>query len=194
MQSHDYYLFSNSPICCKVKTMQNQNLKKIVMSALFAALTCAATFIIRIPTPGTVGYIHPGDALVILSGLILGPSYGFAAAGIGSALADLLGGYIIYVPVTFIVKGVAALIAGELYRRIGHAKKRQYAAVALSGFADIILVIGGYFLYEMCLYGTPAAVTNILANLLQGAGGLLISLILWPILSAIPDVRQMADD
>ena len=48
------------------------DLKKYVMTALFAALTCAATMAIRIPTPGTGGYIHPGDALVILSGVILG--------------------------------------------------------------------------------------------------------------------------
>ena len=40
----------------------NSNLKKIVMTALFAALACVATMSIRIPTPGTGGYIHPGDA------------------------------------------------------------------------------------------------------------------------------------
>ena len=36
----------------------NTNLKKIVMAALFAALACVATMSIRIPTPGTKGYIH----------------------------------------------------------------------------------------------------------------------------------------
>ena len=44
--------------------MKNQT-KKIILAALFAALTCAATMSIRIPTPGTGGYIHPGDAIVI---------------------------------------------------------------------------------------------------------------------------------
>ena len=39
----------------------NSNLKKIVTTALFAALACVATMSIRIPTPGTSGYIHPGD-------------------------------------------------------------------------------------------------------------------------------------
>ena len=47
------------------------------MSALFAALACVATMIIKIPTPGTSGYIHPGDAIVILSGAILGPVWGY---------------------------------------------------------------------------------------------------------------------
>ena len=45
------------------------------MTALFAALACVATMSIRIPTPGTGGYIHPGDAIVILAGIILGPVY-----------------------------------------------------------------------------------------------------------------------
>ncbi len=51
----------------------NSNLKKIIMTALFAALACVATMSIRIPTPGTGGYIHPGDAIVILqvSSLVL---------------------------------------------------------------------------------------------------------------------------
>ena len=63
------------------------------MTALFAALACVATMSIRIPTPGTGGYIHPGDAIVILAGIILGPVYGMLAGGIGSALSDLIGGY-----------------------------------------------------------------------------------------------------
>ena len=67
----------------------NPNLKKTVMAALFAALACVATMSIRIPTPGTGGYIHPGDAVVILSGIVLGPVWGLLAAGIGSAMADL---------------------------------------------------------------------------------------------------------
>ena len=57
----------------------NSNLKKIIMTALFAALACVATMSIRIPTPGTGGYIHPGDAIVILAGIILGPVYGMLA-------------------------------------------------------------------------------------------------------------------
>ena len=64
----------------------NSNLKKVVTAALMAAFACTATMAIRIPTPGTGGYIHPGDAIVILSGVILGPSWGLLAAGIGSSI------------------------------------------------------------------------------------------------------------
>ena len=95
----------------------NSNLKKIIMTALFAALACVATMSIRIPTPGTSGYIHPGDAIVILAGIILGPVYGMLAGGIGSALSDLIGGYFVYVPITLVIKGLVALVSGLITRR-----------------------------------------------------------------------------
>ena len=167
------------------------NLKQTVMTALFAALACVATMSIRIPTPVTGGYIHPGDAIVILSGVILGPVWGLLAAGIGSAMADLLGGYFIYVPITFAVKGLIAFIAGMIYHRLGKTSKTQYTAVILGGITDIILVAGGYFLCEIPLYGVSAAAASIPANLIQGLGGLIIAFVLYPLLLAVPDIRKI---
>ena len=169
----------------------NNNLKKLILAALFAALSCVATMSIRIPTPGTSGYIHPGDAIVILSGIILGPVWGFLAGGIGSALSDLIGGYFIYVPITFMIKGLVALAAGLLYQKVGKNQKSRYIAVILGGVADIILVAGGYFVCEFFIYGAGAA-ASIPANIIQGVGGLVISCILYPILISIPNVRQTA--
>ena len=169
----------------------NNNLKKLILAALFAALSCVATMSIRIPTPRTGGYIHPGDAIVILSGVILGPVWGFLAGGIGSALSDLIGGYFIYVPITFVIKGLVALAAGLLYQKVGKNQKSRYIAVILGGVADIILVAGGYFVCEFLIYGAGAA-ASIPANIIQGVGGLVISCILYPILISIPNVRQTA--
>lgn len=172
----------------------NSNLKKIVLAALMAAFACVATMSIRIPTPGTSGYIHPGDAIVILSGVILGPVWGFLAAGIGSAMADLMGGYFIYVPITFVIKGIVAFAAGTLYRRMGRTPRSRYTAVVLGGIADMILVAGGYFVCECGLYGTAAAAAGVPANIIQGIGGLVIGIILYPVLIAIPDIRRIAQE
>lgn len=172
----------------------NSNLKKTVMTALFAALACVATMSIRIPTPGTGGYIHPGDAIVILSGVILGPGWGLMAAGIGSAMADLLGGYFIYVPITFAVKGAVACLAGIIYQKVGKHPKSRYAAVILGGVTDIALVALGYFVCEIPLYGASAAAASIPANLIQGGSGLVIACLLYPVLLAVPDIRALASD
>ena len=157
----------------------NSNLKKIIMTALFAALACVATMSIRIPTPGTGGYIHPGDAIVILAGIILGPVYGMLAGGIGSALSDLIGGYFVYVPITLVIKGLVALVSGLIYQKMCRYGKNRYVAA------------GGYFICEFFLYGSGAA-ASIPANIIQGVGGLIISAVLYPVLIAIPDVRQAA--
>ena len=55
---------------------------------MFAALSCAATMVIQIPI--ATGYLNFGDSLCLLAGWILGPWDGFAAAGLGRALAALL--------------------------------------------------------------------------------------------------------
>ena len=166
-------------------------LKKLVMAALFAALACVATMSIKIPTPGTSGHIHPGDAIVILAGVVLGPAWGFLAGGIGSAMADLLGGYFVYVPITFVIKGLVSLCSALLYRKVGKNSKSRYTAVILGGVADIILVAGGYCLCEYFIYGA-GAFASVPANLVQGIGGLVLSAVLYPILIAIPDVKQTA--
>lgn len=166
------------------------NTKSIVITALLAALVCVATMSIRIPTPSTGGYIHPGDALVILSGIILGPIYGFLAAGIGSALADLLGGYFIYVPITLFVKGLVALFSALVYQKMQNNKSR-YLAVAIGGIIDIFFVAFGYFFCESFLYGTVGAIASIPANLAQGLGGMLISMALYPAVISIREVREI---
>lgn len=149
---------------------------RTVISAMFAALTCVATMIIKIPSPLN-GYINLGDAIVLLSAWILSPGYGFAAAGIGSALADLFSGYSVYAPATFVIKGLMALTAyivlARLGKRIGHLP-----SLLLGGALAEIVMILGYFIFEGFLYGFAPSLVNIPANGVQGIAGLIIGIIL----------------
>ena len=61
--------------------MENQKVRKLVLSALMAALVYVATSIIQIPSPVN-GYVNLGDCFVLLSGWLLGPWYGAAACQI----------------------------------------------------------------------------------------------------------------
>ena len=63
--------------------------------------------------------------------------------------------------------------------------------MVLGGITDIVLVAGGYFICEFFMYGAAAA-ASIPANLIQGVGGLIIFLVLYPILIAVPDIKQMS--
>ncbi len=169
-----------------------RDIRKMILASLFAALTCVCTLIIRIPTPGTGGYIHPGDAVVILSGIFLGPAYGACAAGIGSALADLLGGYLIYAPITLVIKALIALITGYLCRFIHRRGMHPIFCAVCGGITDVLFVTGGYFVCEIFLYGLGGAVASLFPNVIQGASGLVISLILYPVLAAVPELRRTA--
>ena len=110
---------------------ENNKTKKIVMAAMLAALTCVATMIIKIPSP-LKGYLNLGDCIVLTAGWMLSPTYGFLAAGIGSALADLFSGYVIYAPATFIIKGVMALIAFYGFKLL-HNKIGDFSSQIISG-------------------------------------------------------------
>ena len=139
------------------------NVKKLVFIAMMAALTCAATMVIRIPTPGT--------------------------GGLGSAMADLAAGYALYAPFTLVIKGLIALAAALLYRKApgGH----RTLGVALGGVADVILVAGGYFLCDSLLYGMGGALASVPANLIQGASGLVLAVVLYRALVAVPDLKKL---
>ena len=75
--------------------------RNMVMTAMMMGLIMAMTIVIRIPVPATHGYIHLGDCMIFIAVLLLGWKRGAAAAGLGSALADIIGGFAVYAPVTF---------------------------------------------------------------------------------------------
>lgn len=88
------------------------NLKLLTYTALMTAFVFITTSVIKIPVPFTNGYIHAGDTTIFLAGILLGPLYGAIAAGLGSALADLLGGYVHWVIPTLIIKASMGLLIG----------------------------------------------------------------------------------
>ena len=158
----------------------NEKTKKLVIAALLAALTCVATMIIKIPSP-MKGYLNLGDCVVLLAGWILSPGYGFLAAGLGSALADLISGYVIYAPATFVIKGLMALVAHFGYKML-RKKLSSLVADIFSGVAAEILMVLGYFVFEGFLYGFAPSVVNIPANAAQGVAGVIIGMVLVKIL------------
>ncbi len=156
--------------------------KKLVLAALLAAITCVATMLVKIPTP-LKGYANLGDCVVLLSGWMLSPAYGFVAAGLGSALADLFSGYALYAPATFVIKGLMALVAYLTYRLF---KKwlRPLLARLLGGLLSECLMVLGYFLFEGVLYGFLPSAVNIPANAIQGVVGLALGVLLASALAA----------
>lgn len=150
--------------------------QKLVMTAMLAASVCIMTMIIKIPSPLN-GYINLGDSIVLLSGWVLSPWYGFLAAGFGSALADIFSGYVMYAFATFFIKGFMAYAAHYIYGYLSK-KTKNIIAWILSGIVAEIIMIFGYFLFEGTLYGFGPSLVNIPAGLIQGFVGLIIGVVL----------------
>ena len=154
--------------------------KKLVLTALFAALTFCATFVIKVPTV-TGGYANLGDSLVLTSAWVLGP-YGILSAALGSALSDLLGGYPIYILPTFIIKGLMAFVAWGLFKII--AVKRTFVSRIIGAIAAEIIMVGGYYLVEATFlgYGFAGALASVPGNAVQAVFGIVSGVIITEVL------------
>lgn len=96
----------------------NISTKKLVFTALMAALTAAGSSL-RITVPADIvgtSAFHLGNIMCALSGLLLGPWLGGLAAGLGSALYDILNPlYISECWLTFLTKGAYGVAVGLLF-------------------------------------------------------------------------------
>ena len=154
----------------------HQKTKRIVITALMTSMVCVATMIIKIPSP-MKGYLNIGDCIVLLCGWLLPPGYGFIAAGLGSALADLFSGYVVYAPATFLIKGSMALVAYACFKLM-HKKIGKLASYIVGGVLAEMLMVSGYFVFEGILYGFIPSLVNIPANGVQGIAGVVIGTIM----------------
>lgn len=158
--------------------MKNQNLQKVVLTGIFAALSYVVfTFLqIKIPLPGgDATSIHLGNAVCVLGALLLGSVYGGLGGAIGMTIGDLFDPvYVVYAPKTFLLKFCIGLITGLIAHRIGHIRSQQengkvlkWAVLAAVGgllFNVIFDPLVGYF-YKLVILGKPAAELTLAWNI-----------------------------
>ena len=126
--------------------------RKVTIYALSTALVCLSTMAIQIPIP--LGYIHPGNALILLTAFLFGPGAGAAAAGPGSALADLVTGFAYWSLPTLLIKGIMGFIAGLVTYRLNKSHKVYSIKTLLGALAAVAVMIAGYFIAGSIIYGS----------------------------------------
>ena len=167
---------------------------RMVLTAMFASMICVATMCVQIKS-SMGGYVNLGDALVLLGAFLLGAHGGAIAAGLGSALADLLSGYAHYAPGTLIIKALCALAAAALYRRLSKKSGMPRAlSCVLSGLAGEAIMVVGYLFYAwVCLGRGAAAVASVPGNLAQAAAGIVIAAVLTPLTLRSDEIREFLE-
>lgn len=173
------------------KPNSKNNVKSICFTGVMAALVFVFTFTFKIPA--ATGYIHLGDCIIFLSVAILGTKRAAFAGSIGAALADLIGGYAIWIPPTLIIKLVMALICGYIAE---HLVKKDILGFIVGAIAGGVFQICAYSIAHFFLYGKAAAIASLPGLLVQTSAGVAISLILITILNktnAIKKLKKLAE-
>lgn len=157
--------------------------RQLVITALMISLTVLGTLLFRVPIPMTQGYIHLGDTMICLGVMFLGKRNAAAAAGIGSAMADILGGFAYWAPWTLVIKSAMAFTAGliiekRMAKRSSYEGKALLHATALT--AGGLVMCAGYLIAERLMYGSWAAAFIALPwNFGQFTAGIVFSLLIF---------------
>ena len=156
---------------------QRPSTPSIAVSGMLAALVALATVLFRLPAPIAQGYVHLGDALILFSAMLVGP-IAAPIGGIGSALADLLAGYPMYILPTLVIKALVGWVASwrlDLYD--------QYALLrcALTFTLAELVMVAGYLIYESFAFGFAAALSAAPMNLIQAIASVALACALLPV-------------
>lgn len=151
---------------------------KIVFIGMLAAVVLVVT-LYRFPLLGS--QVHFANTMCLLSGLLMGPFAGGLAAGLGSALYDvLLGGYeAIECVITFVNKFAMAWVCGVIAFSGGRqAKVRKWnvAASVIGALTYMALYLFKTFVFQKFVYGYPAEA--VWATVLSKVPGSLINAVM----------------
>jgi uncharacterized membrane protein len=187
--------------------VQKQTLdpRQVATAAVMTAVVFAVTLAVRINTP-IVGYIHLGDAPLFFAAFAFGPWIGAIAGGLGTALADIAGGFPQWALISFLVHGLQGLLVGAVFfltkRQAGSlaaaedsSRANQAAQLAigivLGVIAGGVVVVAGYYLGGIALVGKGEAVLEVPFNTVQVLAGSILGIILYlAVRRAYPPLMQ----
>lgn len=149
---------------------------RLVLAALFVALSFIFTFFIKIPFP-TGGYFNVGDSFIILSAILIDPLAGMVVGALSGSLSDLFSGYVLFIPFTIVAKALEALVAGLMY------KKLKGPLRFLGVLIGPLLMVATYSLSYIILFDVTTMLANLPFDLAQAALAITLSLILLIVLN-----------
>ena len=159
--------------------------REIVFTGLMTALVFIATFVPHIPIP--LGYAHLGDAVIFLLALLVPRRPALIAACLGSALADLLGGFALWAVPTIVIKYSMAEI---VYRIAPQGRAMGQGRIVTALLLSSLWMAFAYTLAGAVLYdGVTAALAATPGLLAEGIVNSIAAFLLLPMLRGrIPQI------
>jgi uncharacterized membrane protein len=158
---------------------------KIAVAAIFTALVFIVTSQVpAIPIYATGGYFNVGETTIYVAALLFGPLVGGIAGGVGASLSDAYLGFGIFAPGTLIIKFTEGAVTGFLNLKLKKYIKNATVTATLAVVTGGLVMVTGYFLYELIVLSYPlaAALAEVPLNIGQMAVGLVIAV---PIMHAV---------
>lgn len=162
--------------------------KRIVFNGMMIALVFLATYFTKIPIPATQGYFNLGDTIILVTSLLLGAKSGMVVGAFGSLIADIAGGYYLFAPLTFIVKGLEGYVTGKIVNHKEYEKAEEFRKI-FAVITGAVVMASGYFIgeaYFMGLFdsnfGFTVAVAELPLNLIQGGISAVVGYVLASVL------------
>jgi len=140
--------------------------RDICLTAVMTAVVFFMTFVPKIPIP--LGYAHLGDAAIFLLVVIAGRREAVWAGCLGSALADFLGGFALWIGPTLLIKYLMAMTFVLLMDKGNEWLKSPRTFIAL--LAACLVMAAGYTLFGAILYDSLAAGLSSAPGLLLEGG------------------------
>lgn len=162
--------------------VQNQSVRQktrsLVESSFLIALVFVATLFIniRLPIAANGGLVHLGSAMLFTSAIIFGPRKGAIAGAFGMGLFDLVSGWTLWAPFTFVIRGLQGWIIGYIaHSAILNSKPSLKNALAI--ILSIPVMLAGYYLCEVILYNSwVIPLASVTGNIVQNVVGLVIAI------------------
>lgn len=170
---------------------QNKNALKVAMVAVLTAVVVVFTLVVRVPT--AKGYLNLCDVAICFIAFTFGPWSAFIAAGLGTALADLISGYAQWAPISFVVHGGEGLLIALIVKQKGN-EAVSLARKLLAGLVCIATVSLGYFALSALFISTVSvAAAEIPGNIAQSGVGFVLGLgVSTAVKKAYPPVRSLS--
>ena len=160
-------------------TTNRKKIEAIAYTAVFTALVFVFTMLVNIKWPfGNGGLIHLGNVPLFICAILLGKKTGAVAGAVGMGLFDLISGWVLWAPFTFVIVGLMGYTVGAITER-----KKTFRWCALSLAAALAIKVVGYYIAEWIIFrNVIAPLQSVPGNIIQvGMASVLVLIAINPL-------------
>ncbi|WP_270220024.1 ECF transporter S component [Lactococcus lactis] len=154
-----------------MKLMDNKNIKKLTLLAIWTAVTFVLGRLFTFPIPGSAGNILTLlDVGIYTAVFLFGKREAAIIGGSAAFLLDLTAGYSNYMFFSLIIHGGQGYLAGLTRYKW------------LNFLVSLVFMVGGYFIVGGLMYGWGSAIAGLWVNIIQVVVGFALAKVLSPLI------------